>query len=57
MKEYIVDVVRIGYSSHTIRIHADNCEEAEEKAIQHCQENVEFRESSSEYTIGFCDEA
>lgn len=57
MKEYIVDVVRIGYSSHTIRIHADNCEEAEEKAIQHCQENVEFKETSSEYEIGFCDEA
>lgn len=57
MKEYIVDVIRIGYSSHTIRINAESSEEAENKAIEHCKSNVEFRESSSEYEIGFCDEA
>ena len=51
MKEYDVEVCRIGYGFAKLRITAGNIEEAKQKAKDiawgHC-----FRETNSEYQVG-----
>ena len=54
-KEYVVDVQRISYASHTMTVMAKTPEEAEELAIELATNHV-FSESSAEYVIGFCEE-
>ena len=55
VKEYVVDVQRISYASHTIVVKATSIEEAKELAIEQGM-NMIFTESSAEYEIGFCEE-
>ena len=55
VKEYVVDVQRISYASHTIVVKATSIEEAKELAIEQGM-NMVFTESSAEYEIGFCEE-
>ena len=55
VKEYVVDVQRISYASHTIIVKATSIEEAKELAIEQGM-NMVFTESSAEYEIGFCEE-
>ena len=54
-KTFIIDVVRIGFSSLTSKVEADTESEAIDIAIQNAKD-VEMRETSSEYEIGFIEE-
>ena len=56
VKEYVVDVQRISYASHTTVVKAKSVEEAEQIAIEYVSGNIEMTESSYEYIVGFCEE-
>ena len=56
-KKYVVDIVRIGYSSNTYLIEAESLEEAENKAFEKAEAEADnFIEKSSEFEIGFIEE-